>query len=117
MAYEMRLNLELLSRFGMRFDALMAGGGGASPEALQIRADIFGLPITRTRETQAGTVGMAMLCGLATGQFASFDEAAQALVHAGETFEPRADHKAEYDERFAQYKRMYNACRHIYGRD
>lgn len=117
MAYEMRINLELLSRFGMRFDALMAGGGGASPEALQIRADIFGLPITRTREAQAGTVGMAMLCGLATGQFASFDEAAQALVHAGETFEPRSDHKAEYDERFAQYKRMYNACRHIYGRD
>ncbi len=115
--YEMRQNLELLQRFGMRFDALMAGGGGSSPVALQMRADILGLPITRTRETQTGTVGMAMLCGLATGQFASFEEASAALVRRGETYEPGARFKAQYDERFEQYKRMYDAGRTIYGRN
>ena len=116
MCYEMRLNLELLERFGMRFGALTAGGGGASPEALQLRADILGLPITRTREAQAGTVGMAMLCALATGQFSSFDEAAAALVHPGETYAPDGRFKAQYDERFEQYKRMYSASRAVYGR-
>lgn len=117
MGYEMRLNLELLERFGMRFDALRAGGGGASPEALQIRADIFGMPVIRTREPQAGTVGMAMLCGLATKEFSSFGEAAAALVHDGEVFQPRAAYRQAYAQKFAQYKRMYNAARHIYGRD
>ena len=79
-------------------------------------ADILGLPITRTREAQAGTVGMAMLCALATGQFSSFDEAAAALVHPGETYAPDGRFKAQYDERFEQYKRMYSASRAVYGR-
>ena len=101
----------------VRGGRLRAGGGGASPEALQIRADIFGMPVIRTREPQAGTVGMAMLCGLATKEFSSFGEAAAALVHDGEVFQPRAAYRQAYAQKFAQYKRMYNAARHIYGRD
>jgi len=59
---------------------------------------------------------MAMLCALATGQFSSFDEAAAALVHPGETYAPDGRFKAQYDERFEQYKRMYSASRAVYGR-
>lgn len=114
--YEMRYNLELLSQCGMQFDALTAVGGGASKEALRIKADILQKPIHMLNTTQGGTVGMVMLCGHATGQYKTFDEAAQVLVRRTATIEPRSDYRDRYDEKYEQYKRMYEACRMIYGR-
>ena len=114
--YEMRYNLELLARCGMQFDSLTAVGGGASREALRIKADILQKPIHMLSAAQAGTVGMVMLCGHAVGQFATFGEAAEALVHRIGTIEPDGAHRARYDEKYEQYKRMYEAARTIYGR-
>ncbi|MBQ8506164.1 MAG: hypothetical protein IJ466_01860 [Clostridia bacterium] len=114
--YEMRYNLELLSRFGMKFDGLTAVGGGASPEALRIKADIFQKPIYMLNTNQGGTVGMVMLCGKAAGQFASFEEGVSALVKKTGCVEPSAKYKAEYDEKYEQYKRMYEAARGVYSK-
>ena len=113
--YEMRYNLELLSRFGMHFDALTAVGGGAAPEALRIKADIFQKPIYMLNTNQGGTVGMVMLCGKAVGQFASFEDAVHALVRRTGCIEPSTRYKDVYDEKYAQYKRMYEAVRSVYG--
>ena len=114
--YEMRYNLELLSQYGMRFDALTAVGGGASPEALRIKADILQKPIYMLNTTQGGTVGMVMLCGKATGQFASFEQGVEALVHKTGVVEPSAKYRAQYDEKYEQYKRMYEAARGVYAK-
>lgn len=112
--YEMRYNLELLSRFGMRFDALTAVGGGAAPEALRIKADIFQKPIYMLNTHQGGTVGMVMLCGKAVGQFSSFEEAVGALVRRTGCIEPSTQYRDAYDEKYAQYCRMYEAVRRVY---
>lgn len=113
--FEMRYNLELLSRFGMKYDALTAVGGGASPEALRIKADIFQKPIYMLDTNQGGTVGMVALCGKAAGQFATFAEAAAALVHKTGCIEPSTKYAAQYDEKYAQYKRMYDAVKGVYA--
>lgn len=112
--YEMRYNLELLHRYGMKFDALTAVGGGASPEALRIKADILQKPIYMLNTTQGGTVGMVMLCGRAAGQFASFEQAAEALVRRTGCIEPSAKYRDQYDEKYEQYKKMYDAAKAVY---
>lgn len=113
--YEMRYNLEIMEKYGMKYEALTAVGGGASPEALRIKADIFQKPIYMLNTNQGGTVGMVMLCGRAAGQFASFEEAVSALVKKTGCIEPSARYAAQYDEKYEQYKRMYEAARSVYG--
>ena len=114
--FEMRYNLELLSGCGMRFDALTAVGGGAAPEVLQIKADILQKTIYATNAAQSGTVGLAMLCGLATGQFDTFAQGVDALVKKTTAFEPNRGNGPCYDEKFGQYVNMYQANRAIYSR-
>ena len=113
--YEMRYNLEILAGCGMRFDALTAVGGGAAPEALQIKADILQKPIHMLNTKQGGTVGMVLLCGHAVGEFRSFDEGVRALVRRTGTIEPKSTYRTEYDDKYAQYCRMYAAARAVYN--
>jgi xylulokinase len=116
MNFEIRMNLELLRRTGFRIGALTAAGGGASEAALRIKADILKTPIWTLKNSQSGTVGLAMLCGLALGEYASFEEAAKALVRRDKRIEPRENNRAQYEEKYEQYLRMYPASRSIYGR-
>ena len=47
------------------------GGGSRSDAWLQVAADILGCPLTRTRPAEAGTVGGAILAGVANEAFSS----------------------------------------------
>ena len=74
---------------GMGMDTaefIASGGGSKSDAALQIRADIFGIPIIRPQITEAGVLGAAMLAGIATGIFPSAKEAADLFVHPDRRF-------------------------------
>ncbi|MDL2206968.1 hypothetical protein LJC33_08690 [Eubacteriales bacterium OttesenSCG-928-N13] len=116
MNYEMRFNLELLAECGMRYDVLTAVGGGASSDkVLQIKADIYGCPIRTLRTPQSGTVGLSMLCGWAEGHFANLDDAAKSIIQTKSLIEPSTKHKAQYDDKYQQYKRMYQASKWIAG--
>lgn len=117
MNFELRLNFELLRDTGFKVSALTAGGGGASPEALQIKADILNAPIWTLKNRQSGTVGMAMLCSVAMGRFRDFDEAARALVRRDRLIEPRNTYRSVYEDKYGKYLEMYAANRRIYGRD
>ena len=66
--YEMLLNMEYLKDSGVHFQMLHATGGGAKSEVwMQMKADILKLPITALNTVDAGTVGSAMLTGIAAG--------------------------------------------------
>ena len=114
--FEIRMNLELLRRTGFQVQTLTAVGGGAVDAALRIKADILEAPIRTLKNSQSGTVGLAMLCGFALKEYATFEEAAGALVKPDKLIEPRGKHRAEYEEKYEQYLRMYTASRKIYGR-
>jgi len=90
-------------------ECIAAGGGARSDAWLQIKADIFGLPVVRTRITEGGLAGAAMLAGLATGIYASPHEAAHTFVHKDRTFAPDPTRHARYQEKHALYRRLYPA--------
>ena len=108
------MNLELLEQAGIVIDSLRATGGGARSGAwLQIKADVLGKPIDTLNVDEAGTVGSLMLAGLATGEYASLEQAA-GLVHTVRRLEP-AENRDRYAPIYARYRRVYDAMRTIYA--
>ncbi len=111
-AYEMRINYEALAGSGIRFRKLNATGGGAKSKVwMQMKADILNLPITAMKVSDAGTVGSAMLTGVAIGQFRDLQDAAEHMVHEAETYYPRETMHQKYMEIYERYKKVYQAVR------
>lgn len=82
--FEMKLNMERLSRAGIRADRLYACGGGARSEGwLQIKTDILGIPICSLGDVQAGIMGCVMMAGVAGGIYRDLQEAAACCVKEG----------------------------------
>ncbi len=111
-AYEMRLNADALAGTGICFDHLNATGGGArSAVWMQMKADILNLPIVRLRTEDAGTVGSAMLTGIAVGLFRDLAEAADVMIQQAETYVPDPVRHEAYMRVYRRYRRVYEAVR------
>lgn len=111
-AYEMRLNYEALAGSGIRFEKLNATGGGAKSKVwMQMKADILNLPITALKTVDAGTVGSAMLTGLAVGAFKDLPDAAAHMVEETVTYVPRPEMHEKYRKIYERYKAVYSAVR------
>ena len=111
-AYEMRVNYEALQGSGIRFTHLHATGGGARSRVwMQMKADVLDLPITALETADAGTVGSAMLTGVAVGAFRDLEEAAGRMVRKTETYTPDPGRHGEYMKIYERYRRLYQAVR------
>ena len=111
-AYEMRLNYDALADSGIRFSKLHATGGGAKSKVwMQMKADILNLPITSLKTSDAGTVGSAMLTGVAVGVFRDLAEAAAIMVRQMETYQPDPRRHEQYMRIYERYRKVYQAVR------
>lgn len=111
-AYEMYLNLQALKGSGIRFEKLHATGGGARSEVwMQMKADVLNLPIVTLQTADAGTVGSAMLTGIAIGLFRDLKDAAAHMVEKVKTYEPREEMHKKYLEIYERYEKLYRAVR------
>ena len=106
-AFEMRLNLEILARSGIHIDELRAIGGGAkSPSWTQLKADILNKPITTVRVTEAACFAAAMLaCSSMTEE--PITSLVGRWVKTGEIIEPNRKNAKLYSERFKTYREIY----------
>ncbi len=111
-AYEMRLNYDALADSGIHFTKLHATGGGAKSKVwMQMKADILNLPITALKTSDAGTVGSAMLTGVAVGTFRDLEEAAAVMVQQRETYDPDPQRHEQYMRVYERYRKVYHAVR------
>ena len=78
------------------------GGGSKSRTWCQIIADITGKPVVTLFTSEAGSIGAAILAGLATGLFGVPEEAFEYL-RIERTFEPRGNRIPYYLERYEDY--------------
>lgn len=112
--FEMKLNLEALRRSDVAVERIRSTGGGAKSRLWnQLKADMLGVPVATLQTSEGGSLGTAMLAGVATGVYGSLAEAASALIHEHEVFEPRPEVSARYSERFAIYRQLYPTLREI----
>lgn len=112
-AFEMRLNLEILEQSGCATSELRAIGGGArSAFWTQLKADVLGKPITTLDVTEAGCLGAAMLARASESGEPVRDIAGR-WVRPVSRVEPSADAATEYSRRFETYRAMYTAIKSL----
>lgn len=58
---------------------------------MQMKADMLNVPITALKTVDAGTVGSAMLTGIATGVFKDLNDAAEHMVEETVEYLPRKE--------------------------
>lgn len=110
--YEMYLNYSALKGSGARFERMNATGGGARSKVwMQMKADMMNIPITALKTADAGTVGSAMLTGVAIGLFENLKVAAAHMVEETITYYPRAKMHEKYLEIYKRYEKVYEAVR------
>lgn len=110
-AMEMGLNLDILQKGGIPIEELRAvGGGAASDQILQMKADILGFPVLALEVAQAGCLGGAMLaCGAVEKSTAA--EIAKNWVKVRKAFSPRPSFQKQYAEKRARYREWYEQVR------
>lgn len=110
--YEMVLNMECLKKSGVDFQMLHATGGGAKSKLwMQMKADMFGIPVKALEVADAGTVGSAMLTGIAVGCFEDLKDAAAHMVREKAVYEPNKKMHEKYMQIYKKYRKMYQAVR------
>jgi sugar (pentulose or hexulose) kinase len=117
LAYALRDGLERTAkRTGVVAASLrIAGGGAQSPAAVQLTADVFGLPVSRGITHEASGLGAAIDAAVGLGIHRDIDSAVAAMVHVGEVRDPNPADHARYDELYrGVYRRMYGRLKPLY---
>ena len=94
----------------------VSGGGAQSPAAVQLTADIFGLPTGRSSRThESAGLGAAIDAAVGLGLHASFESAVADMVHIDTVIEPDPERQRLYDQLYRRvYKKMYARLKPLY---
>jgi sugar (pentulose or hexulose) kinase len=93
----------------------VAGGGSQSDAALQITADIFGIPAARPHVYEASGLGAAIDAAVGLGLHTSFESAAREMTRVDRVFTPDPKHAAAYREIYDRvYRKMYARLKPLY---
>ena len=117
-AYALREATERIERRShSRVEELrVVGGGSQSDVAMQITADVFGLPASRAHVHEASGLGAAIDAMVGLGLHPDFETAIAAMTRPGRTFEPGAAREM-YDRLYRDvYCRIYPRLRPLYER-
>ncbi len=93
----------------------VAGGGSQSETAMQLTADIFGLPTARPHVFEASGLGAAIDVAVGLKLYPDFDSAVKGMTHIGKVFEPNPEASKIYDELYRKvYLQMYGRLKPLY---
>lgn len=117
LAYALREGME---RTGRRTrvpvtEIRVSGGGSQSPAAVQLVADVFGLPAKRPHTHETSGLGAAIDAAVGLGLHATFDAAVAAMTRTAETRDPDPAAHAVYEELYRTvYLRLYEQLQPLY---
>src|SRR5471032_1392705 len=117
LAYALREGKERIERrSGAAVTELrVAGGGSQSDAAMQLTADIFGLPAARAHVYETSGLGAAIAVAAGLGLHADFDSATRAMTRPGRVFHPIAANSAIYERLYRRvYLKMYRRLQPMY---
>jgi len=117
LAYALREGKERIEkRSGVPITSLrISGGGSQSDAAMQLTADIFGLPTARPHVYETSGLGAAIDAAVGLKLHANFPDAVKAMTHIGRVFEPHAQHHQTYDALYNRvYQQMYARLQPLY---
>ena len=77
-------------------EIVVSGGGSNSPLFMQIFADVFGIPASRSVDGGGAALGAAICAAAAAGLHPDIETASARMTHRRETFEPIEANRAVY---------------------
>ena len=103
-------------RAKVRLRALRACGGGAqSDQALQIAADIFGLPVERPHTHETSGLGAAIDAAVGLGLYPDFETAVAKMTRIHHIFQPHPRAHEVYNDLYHRvYRRLYSRLSPLY---
>jgi len=119
LAYALRQGKERIEkRSGTRITRLrVSGGGSQSDAAMQLTADIFGLPAERPHVYETSGLGAAIDCAVGLGLHPDFPSAIAAMTRVGRVFQPNPAAQRIYEQLYREvYLRMYRRLKPLYLR-
>ena len=117
LAYALREGKERIEkRSGTRITELrVSGGGSQSDAAMQLTADIFGLPTSRPHVYETSGLGAAIDAAVGLGLHPDFTSAVNAMTRVGRVFEPIPENRAIYERLYREvYVKMYRRLQPMY---
>jgi sugar (pentulose or hexulose) kinase len=118
LAYALREGAErTVRRTGVPIRELrVSGGGSQSPSAIQLTADIFGLPASRPHTHETSGLGAAIDAAVGLGIHSSFETAVAAMTRIAETRDPDPAAHAVYEDLYRNvYLRLYERLKPLYA--
>lgn len=115
--FTLRQALEISLELGGQVNTLIAAGG-ASESAVwrQIQADVFGVPLQKSLQSEQAAIGAAMLAGIGVGVYRDFEDACARVVRADAPTAPDPARHARYDGLYAHFCELYPRLRHDFHR-
>jgi sugar (pentulose or hexulose) kinase len=93
----------------------VSGGGSQSPAAVQLTADVFGIPASRPHTHETSGLGAAIDAAVGLGIHPTFEAAVAAMTRIAETRDPDPRTRAVYDDLYrGVYLRIYERLRPLY---
>lgn len=101
-------SLKKIEEWGIRLDEMVVTGGASVLDSwLQLKSDVFGIPVTRLEVKDAGAMGAAMLAGIRTDVYRNPEEAVGLYVKKAKRFEPNRENQLYYQEKYGLYKNLF----------
>lgn len=103
------INLENIKAFSGVSPTSITFASGASNGALwsQILADVMGLAVNVPVVKEATALGVAMACGIGSGEYKSFEEAGKNIVKIERIYEPNMANHTQYGEIKERWLKVY----------
>ena len=100
--------VESLAETGIEIGEYRPVGGGSKSESwIQTSADVLGKPFNLPVVREAGSLGAAIIAGIGSGVYASFEDGVEATVKVARTFEPDMNLHQRYQANYQAFKEMW----------
>lgn len=109
-AFSLQDNIQTMVQAGVTLGEVYSiGGASQSTLWTQIKCDVTGLDISVPLTKSATPLGAAILAGVGTGTYGSYEEAIQLTQVIGRTQKPIPEHQEVYQQAFLIYQELYKA--------
>ena len=101
-------SLKIILEMGLAINEIIFVGGPSNSNTwCQVIADVTNRKVVTVNVSEAATLGNAIIAGVGTGIFKSFEEAAEKIVKVRKVFEPIEQNHKIYSELYQSYIQIY----------
>lgn len=113
--FELKINVDLLEKAGMKIDTLRCVGGAALSNVwMQIKADITGKGIEACKFVDQCPLGAAILAAFGVGIISNLNESETFVVRDSVLYDPIPKNQKIYERRFKDYHRFRSSVFSLY---